>query len=1565
MKNLCIFLFICVSLGVLPVLAASPGESTNLTLSRNFGNIPLYFIANKGQVNEQALFYSKTSKYTLWLTKQGLVFDTRTRGKNRDVSQLVFLNTAEHVQAVSGKTSNHKVNYFKGRDKRAWHTGIPTSESVVYKTLYPNIDLKVYGVEKEIEYDWVIHPGGKPGDISFTYKGINGSRIDKEGNLIIQTEAGQWVHKKPVAYQVMSLDRGGEQTKMVTAQFKKLSKNRYGFDVGRYDRRYPLVIDPLILSMFTYLGGSGDEDFQDIAVDATGIYITGVTDSLDYPLLNAAQTSLVGVRDVVVSKLTLDGSALIYSTYLGGNSEDNTAALALDASGSVVVVGLTESTDFPTVNPYQGSLNGTVWDGFIARLSADGSTLLYSTYLGGMGLDYVMDVQLGSGGEIYVTGSTQSSDFPVANAFQPTYAGGEGDAFLTKLTAAGDSLIFSTFLGGSRTDFPHGLELDASGNIYVGGSTSSYDYPVLNAYQSVKLGDQYSDSGFITKLSPDGSGLVFSTYLGGSKYDYLYDIALDASGAVYACGTTESTDFPVTPGAYQQNKLGNPYMPEGFVSKLAADGSSLVYSTYLSGPDFGEFIMLAPMADGSVYVTGYSASMEYPQVNSFIPEFWDTAGGLVSRLSADGSSLLHSTFLKPGGCGNGFGIALDANGAVYVTGMTGDSYSGYQGYQDVFGGGGLDGFIAKLEDTGIMAITVTYPNTAVVWEIGSQQTITWTAPSTVKTVDIRLYPDGQTEVTIAEDAPNTGSFQWTVTDHPSTSCFLMVGDGSMGGWLGDDADEFFTITPPLPSIEVTAPNGGETLIMKHPYTITWNSVNLPTGFVNIYYSTNTGGDWTQIGGGPVANTGSYNWIVPIVFSDQCLVKVEDEYQSIWDESNGVFTIKSSTISEAERTALILLYNDTNGDNWNDNSNWRKPGYPTQFNDPGTEGAWFGVTLTSDNQHVEKLELDWNNLVGPLPPELNDLTYLRILQMEVNQLTGPLPDLSNLSQLIWLRFYANQLSGPVPAWINNLTSLQRIILRNNQFTGTIPDLSNLNQLIMLNLGWNQLSGPVPSWLNSKTAIYSLDLEFNYLSGELPDLSGMIGLRFLYLRNNELSGVIPAWFNTMTPLETFRLGNNQFTGTIPDLSALTSVVSFELQSNQLTGPMPAWLDNLTALQRLDLSNNQLSGTIPSLASIASMRYLYLNNNQFSGNIPADIGSMTTLYYLWLHGNKLVGEAPSSLINLTNLYPALNNGLDISYNGFYTSDDALRNFMNTKHTGYMWENTQTVAPKALAVDSVTHNSITLTWWPIQYTGDTGRFKVFYSPSAGGGYTLAGTTADKTETTFTINGLSPETAYYFKVQTVTDVHANNQNAVVSEETPYVSGTTLVQPSLTMVYPAPGEDVAAGSVYSIKWSTTGTVANVDLEFSSDNGVNWQPLVISYANTGLYDWTVPDMDSGLCLLRISDSAGVALPDVTDGVFGIWRDPSITVVSPNGGEVWTGGNVYPITWNSTGKIVDVTIEYTVTDGRTWLLLESAAANTGVYQWTVPAQNKNKCKVRITGNGAGVQDVSDGLFSIRQK
>jgi len=335
----------------------------------------------------------------------------------------------------------------------------------------------------------------------------------------------------------------------------------YGFTVASYDKSYPLVIDP-VLEYSTYLGGSGYDVGNGIAVDDSGnVYITGETESSDFPMANAIYESYRGgTYDVFVTKLNASGSARVYSTYLGGSGSDEASSIAVDTSGNVYVTGYTQSTDFPTANAIYGTSSGNM-DVFISKLNASGSVLDYSTYLGGTNEDRGDGIAVDTSGNAYVTGWTFSGNFPKANAIYKSRMG-TNDVFITKINASGSALDYSTFLGGNSYDYGRDIAVDASGNAYVTGYTESTDFPMSNAiYES--YGEGYDV--FVTKLNASGSALGYSTYLGGSSYDHGYGIAVDASGSVYATGYTYSTDFPQANAIYGSNSGGY----DVFVTKIS------------------------------------------------------------------------------------------------------------------------------------------------------------------------------------------------------------------------------------------------------------------------------------------------------------------------------------------------------------------------------------------------------------------------------------------------------------------------------------------------------------------------------------------------------------------------------------------------------------------------------------------------------------------------------------------------------------------------------------------------------------------------------------------------------------------------------------------------------------------------------------------------------------------------------------------------------------------------------------------------------------------------------------
>jgi len=590
-----------------------------------------------------------------------------------------------------------KSNYFIGNDPKKWRTDVPTYSKVKYQGVYPGIDLVYYGNQRQLEYDFVVSPGADPKAITLKIETGDSKlqtrnsklEIAPNGDLVVQAEGGEVRFHKPVVYQPTA-DAANPKSKiqdpkLLKGRYALASDNRVSFEVEGYDQSKPLVIDP-VLVYSTYLGGSVGDFGYGIAVDSSGsAYVTGFTESPDFPTTNPLQGDS-GFGGVFVTKLNAAGNALVYSTYLSGGFA---YGIAVDSLGSAYVTGYASPPNFPTINAFQPSFGGGVQNAFVAKLNAAGNALVYSSYLGGSGFDQGYGIAVDSSGNAYVTGLTFKTDsfghdvspgFPTVNAFQPAY-GGHADAFLTKVDAAGTALVYSTYLGGSETDVAEGIAVDSSGNAYVTGYTNSAGFPTMNPFQAAfARGD---DDVFVTKLNASGTALVYSTYLGGGGFDEAHGIAVDSSGNAYVTGGTDSGDFP-TLKAFQSAPVGP---KSGFVTKLNAAGNGLVYSTYLGGSFNTGGTGIAVDSSGSAYVTGGTHSPDFPTVNAFQSALGSVYGSaFVAALGADGGPLLYSTYLGGSSGDAGTGIALDSSGNAFVTGWTGPGFPTVNAFQPTSAG---------------------------------------------------------------------------------------------------------------------------------------------------------------------------------------------------------------------------------------------------------------------------------------------------------------------------------------------------------------------------------------------------------------------------------------------------------------------------------------------------------------------------------------------------------------------------------------------------------------------------------------------------------------------------------------------------------------------------------------------------------------------------------------------------------------------------------------------------------------------------------------------------------------
>ncbi|MFX1254011.1 MAG: SBBP repeat-containing protein [Promethearchaeota archaeon] len=673
-----------------PVISDELQSKVEKTLSGFTGG----FIENKGQKNKAIHYYTESAQMAVGFGTSELRFNI-IHPRSKPINQvesleeplneyrvtytpltLTFLGS-NPVIPVAQESTGIYCHYFRDTDPTKWRVNNQYYTKLIYPNLYEQIDL-VYEVRQgQLKYEFFVYPGGKLEDIKLHWTGPVSLQLLEQGMKIqvhrVSNVKGDlapichFMDTIPITYQSLARDNP------LDGSFKLLGSNVYGFSVPSYDPTKILIIDPLFLTYSTYVSGTGWDFGYELAIDLAGnAYVTGETSAMDFPTVNAYDSSFNGDWDVFVFKLSPNGNNLLYSTYVGGSMAEEGHGIAVNPAGNAYVSGRTYSGNFPTVNAYDNNNNG-VWDVFVFKLAAGGSSLLYSTYIGGSQDDFGYGLAIDPTGNAYVTGNTYSTNFPTVNAYNATGDGSTtySDVFVCKLAANGSSLLYSTYVSGSRGDEGHGIVIDPTGNAYVTGYTYSLDFPTVNAYDATGDGDLNYWDVFIFKLAADGSNLLYSTYVGGSQDDFGYGLAIDMVGNAYVTGYTYSTDFP-TVNAYNATGDGSTSFRDVFVFKLAANGSSLLYSTYVSGSHEDEGHGIAVNPAGNAYVTGRTRSTDFPTVNAYNAtgdgsNLWDV---FVLKLASDGSNLLYSTYLGGSQDDFGYGIVIDSAGNAYVTGYT-------------------------------------------------------------------------------------------------------------------------------------------------------------------------------------------------------------------------------------------------------------------------------------------------------------------------------------------------------------------------------------------------------------------------------------------------------------------------------------------------------------------------------------------------------------------------------------------------------------------------------------------------------------------------------------------------------------------------------------------------------------------------------------------------------------------------------------------------------------------------------------------------------------------------------
>ena len=817
--------------GVIPKTPRSSGTDGRTRVTDRIRQLPVRFEANQGQAQSEVRFVGRTSRYNLFLTDTGMTFAVNAVATDRcaregstsgfapavrqaiacslaqtsrpDVLRIRFVGADPNARVAGLDELAARSNYLIGSDPLRWRVNIPNFAKVRSEGLYPGTAVTFYGNSQEIEYDIVVGPGADPRQMALRFEGsfedhrVVAPHVDANGDLVFRTEGSEVRLLKPVAYQFASaigvLD---SKRQPVSSQYALRADGSVGFKLGHYDSTRPLIIDP-VLTYSTYLGGTGAEQAGAIAVDASGnAYITGSTQSLDFPTSAPFQATNTGLTDVFVAKISAGGSGLVYSTYLGGSANDQGLGIALDAAGNAYVVGQTQSAIYPTTAgafrtacSVDGS--GNCADAFLSKLSADGSTLLYSTYLGGSASDTATSVAADSAGNVYLTGQTQSSDYPTtAGAFQTACRiGSDGscaDAFVSKLSPAGlgvGDLVYSTFLGGSGNDSASAIAIDGASDIYVAGQSQSLDFPTTSgAFQAACHTDALGNcaDAFIAKLAPTGNGasdLVYSTYLGGSGPDKANGLAVDVISKVYLTGNTQSSDFPSTSGSWQTacklDGLGN--CADGFIAKLnpaASGAASLVYATFLGGSGIDHANGVAVDTSGNVFVTGTTASVDFPLANALQVTPGGGTDAFVAKLNAASSAVIFSSYLGGSNNDRGVGIALDSAGDAYVTGLTLSpnfpTSNPLQGSCSSCATGSADVFVAELSSLQLPVASLA-PSTL---SFGSVDVGTNSSAATVTLTNVGDAPMSLDGVGATGDFSQTNTCGGRVA--PAASCIINV-----------------------------------------------------------------------------------------------------------------------------------------------------------------------------------------------------------------------------------------------------------------------------------------------------------------------------------------------------------------------------------------------------------------------------------------------------------------------------------------------------------------------------------------------------------------------------------------------------------------------------------------------------------------------------------------------------------------------------------------------------------------------------------------------------------------------
>ncbi|HXR77419.1 MAG TPA: SBBP repeat-containing protein [Bryobacteraceae bacterium] len=737
-------------------------------VSPDLRNLPISFEPNEGQFSNDAQFGARAPGLQLSVSHGGVRFETRQKDNTASV-QMTWKNGSRSAAVQGEDELPGKTNYIFGSDQTRWKTNLPTYRKVAVHGIYKGVDIVLYGNRSQLEYDLVLAPGADVAAIDLQFKGADRVSLSKDGDLLLHTGGATFEQHRPRVFQ----ERDGRRVE-IASKYVLRANGDVGFDLNGYDQTKQVVIDP-VLSFSTIFGGNGTDNANAIALDSSdNIYLAGDTTALNFPTVQAYQNATLdyGSTHMFVMKLDSTGTTVLFSTYLAGTNYDSARSLAVDSMGNVFITGSTRSADYPVTPgamhfPNSGQAYVSTSNHIaLTKLDASGSSLVFSAVLGGSMDDEVARIAIDAAGNSFLTGYTRSTDFPVTSGARndldklQTQWFTNDKIFATKVNASGTSLIYSAVIGGSGGDDAAGLAVDSDGSAYIAGTTTSVDFPVTSgAYQVSYSGFANYPNGFVLKLAPDASNLIFATYLGGSQSDSISALSLDAQKNIYVAGVTGSSDFPTISNSYYAPATGS--QNSAFVTKLKPDGSGLIYSAVFGG-HLNSVADLAVNTNGEVSVVGAvdgafptsdgapqvipgtlaSGALSYSGTNAFILKLTDT-----------GQNASFATYLG-GVSAAARAVAVNGSGGTYVTGIGDSTFPTTAGAFRTVSTGEI--FLAEIQDPSSCTYTTEQGSDALHILVTTQPGCNWIAVPGASWLGIGAgrFGSGSGTVQILEESNN-------------------------------------------------------------------------------------------------------------------------------------------------------------------------------------------------------------------------------------------------------------------------------------------------------------------------------------------------------------------------------------------------------------------------------------------------------------------------------------------------------------------------------------------------------------------------------------------------------------------------------------------------------------------------------------------------------------------------------------------------------------------------------------------------------------------------------------------